>query len=115
MFWEQVIGSTIYDSCCVMSDVALCTAPPIGGPSCKSIAEIGESYLMALTSSFTVFWSAAPLLQGTVDGRRHRGRPHQLWKDNIEEWTGQSMSSLLNVAEDSHLLVAPTTPGRHRF
>ena len=32
------------------------------------------------------------ILQGTVDGRRRKGRPHKSRKDNIEEWTGQSMS-----------------------
>ena len=40
------------------------------------------------------------ILQGSVDGRRHRDRPCKSWKDNIKEWTGQSMSSLLRVAED---------------
>ena len=35
-----------------------------------------------------------------MDGRRRRGRPRKSWKDNIEEWTGQSMSSLLYVAAD---------------
>jgi len=40
------------------------------------------------------------ILQGIVNGGRRRGRPRKLWKDNIEEWTGQSMSSLLRVAED---------------
>ena len=37
------------------------------------------------------------ILQGTVDARRHRGRPRRSWKDNIKEWTGQS---LLHIADD---------------
>ena len=35
-----------------------------------------------------------------MDGRRRRGRPRKSWNDNIKEWTGQSMSSLLRVAKD---------------
>ena len=40
------------------------------------------------------------ILQGTVDGSRRRARPRKSWKDNIKEWTGQSMSSLLRIADD---------------
>ena len=32
-----------------------------------------------------------------LDGWRHRGRPHESWRDDIKEWTGQSMSSLLRI------------------
>ena len=39
--------------------------------------------------------------QGTVGGNRCRGRPRKLWKDNIRKWTGQSMLSLLHIADDS--------------
>ena len=40
------------------------------------------------------------ILQGTVDGSRRTGRPRKSQKDNIKEWTGQSMSSLLRIADD---------------
>ena len=40
------------------------------------------------------------ILLGTVDGSRRRGRPHKSWKDNMKEWTGQSMSSLLHITDD---------------
>ena len=40
------------------------------------------------------------VLQGKVDDNRRRGRLSKSWKDNIEEWTGQSMSSLLCIADD---------------
>ena len=40
------------------------------------------------------------ILQGTVDGRRRRGRPSKSWKDNIKEWTGQSMSTLQHITDD---------------
>ena len=39
--------------------------------------------------------------RGTVYGNRRRGRPPKLWRaNNIEEWTDQSLSSLLRVADD---------------
>ena len=46
------------------------------------------------------------ILWGTVDGsRRCRGRPHKSKTDNIKEWTGQSLSSLLYIADDGSLWV----------
>ena len=41
------------------------------------------------------------VLQVTVYGSRCRGRLRKLWKNNAKEWTGQSMSSLLCIADDS--------------
>ena len=65
------------------------------------------------------------ILQGYVDGRRRRSRKRKSWKDNIKEWAGQSMSSLLRVAEDRRRWAAitaeasvggtSTTPVRHGF
>ena len=65
------------------------------------------------------------ILQGTVDGNRRRGRLRKLWMDNIKEWTGQSMSSLMRIADDrgrfaviaaaASVGVPPTTPGRLRY
>ena len=43
-----------------------------------------------------------------MDGRRRRGKPGKSWKDNIKEWTGQLMSSLLRVAEDRRRWAAIT-------
>ena len=40
------------------------------------------------------------ILKGTVNSSRRRGRPGKLWKDNMKEWTSQSMSSLLRIADD---------------
>ena len=64
------------------------------------------------------------ILQGTVDGRR-RGKPRKSWNDNIKEWTGRSMSSLLPIADDkgrcagiaadASVRVPPTTPGCHGY
>ena len=59
----------------------------------------------------------------TVDGSRRRGRPRKSWKDDIEEWTGQSMSSLLHMMDDRGRSVIATdasvaqktTPQRHGY
>ena len=40
------------------------------------------------------------ILQGILDGSLRRGRPRKSRKDSIKEWTGQSMSSLLGIADD---------------
>ena len=60
------------------------------------------------------------ILQRTVYGSRRRGVRGKSWKDNIKEWTGQSMSSSLRIADDrsrwavitaeASIGVPPTTP-----
>ena len=40
------------------------------------------------------------ILQGTVEGKRRRGRQRKSWMDNIKEWTGCSFQTLLRTAED---------------
>ena len=65
-----------------------------------------------------------PFMMPSYRHRDHvnRGRTTS-WKDNIMEWTGQSLSSLLHVAEDRRWLTAitaeargtPTMPGCHGF
>lgn len=40
------------------------------------------------------------ILQGTVEGKRRRGRQRKSWMDNIKEWTGCSFQTLLRSAED---------------
>ena len=35
-----------------------------------------------------------------MDGIRRRGKPRKSWKDNINEWTAQSMLSLLRITDD---------------
>jgi hypothetical protein len=39
------------------------------------------------------------ILQGTVYGSQRRGGQRKTWIDNIKEWTGLSVSTLLLVAE----------------
>ena len=66
------------------------------------------------------------ILQGTVDGSRHSGRPRKSWKDNMMTTSaGQSLSSLLCIADDrvrwaviaadTSVGVPPTTPWRHGY
>ncbi|KAM4620325.1 histamine receptor H2b [Polymixia lowei] len=40
------------------------------------------------------------ILQGTIEGKRRRGRQRKSWMDNIKEWTGCSFPILLRTAED---------------
>jgi hypothetical protein len=43
------------------------------------------------------------ILQGTVEGKRRRGRQRKSWSDNVTEWTGCNIASLLRQAEDREL------------
>ena len=47
------------------------------------------------------------MLQETVDGSRRIGTPRKTWKDNIKGWVGQSMPSLLCIADDRSRWAAP--------
>ena len=40
------------------------------------------------------------ILQGTVEGRRRRGRPKKSWIDNIAEWTGKSFAETQAMAHN---------------
>ena len=40
------------------------------------------------------------IMQGTVPGKRGRGRPRRAWTDNIREWTGLEGDALLRRAEN---------------
>ena len=43
---------------------------------------------------------AKPILQGTVKGKRKRGRQKKRWEDNIKEWTRMDFASSTRVAEN---------------
>ena len=43
---------------------------------------------------------AKTILQGTVKGKRKRGRQKKRWKDNIKEWTGMDFASSTRAAEN---------------
>ena len=45
---------------------------------------------------------AKTILQGTVQGKRKRGRQRRRWEDNITEWTGKTMGDNLRRAEDKN-------------
>ena len=40
------------------------------------------------------------ILQGTVPGKRARGRQKKRWEDNIREWTGMGLEKTIREAED---------------
>ena len=40
------------------------------------------------------------VLQGTVPGKRKRGRQKKRWEDNIKEWTGLDFNNSQRAAED---------------
>ena len=40
------------------------------------------------------------IIQGTVPGRRARGRPRMVWMDNIKVWTGLSLTETLRSVEN---------------
>ena len=41
---------------------------------------------------------AKTILQGTVKGKRKRGRQKKRWEDNIKEWTGMDFASSTRAA-----------------
>ena len=43
---------------------------------------------------------AKTILQGTVQGKRRRGRQKKKWADNINEWTGRSFASTQALSHD---------------
>ena len=43
------------------------------------------------------------VLQGTVPGKRKRGRQKKRWEDNIREWTGLDFNSSQRAAEDREM------------
>jgi len=43
---------------------------------------------------------AKTVLQGTVQGRRRRGKQRKRWEDNVTEWTGKTLSDNLRKTEN---------------
>ncbi|GFS17316.1 UDP-glucuronosyltransferase 2A1-like [Elysia marginata] len=55
------------------------------------------------------------ILQGTVKGKRRRGRQKKAWCDNIKEWPGMVMCELVRSASDrdawrQKLILLPSDP-----
>ena len=77
---------------------------------CRKIqAAIGEyDELLTLVKKRKLRWFghvsrssglAKTILQGTVKGKRKRGRQKKRWEDNIKEWTGMDFASSTRAAE----------------
>ena len=75
---------------------------------CRKIqTAIGEyDELLTLVKKRKLRWSghvsrssglAKTILQGTVKGKRKRGRQKKRWEDNIKEWTGMDFASSTRV------------------
>ncbi|KAI8502778.1 hypothetical protein Bbelb_194800 [Branchiostoma belcheri] len=43
---------------------------------------------------------AKTILQGTLEGKRRRGRQKKVWLDNIKDWTSLTVPQLLTAAQD---------------
>ena len=63
------------------------------------LLSIVATYLGSATST-SVIRCGKPYLHGTVEGGCCTERLHKSWKDNLKEWTGQSLSSLLYIADN---------------
>jgi hypothetical protein len=40
------------------------------------------------------------IMQGTMPGKRNRGRPRTNWLGNVKEWTGLTMEEMIRLTED---------------
>ena len=78
---------------------------------CRKIqAAIGEyDELLTLVKKWKLRWFghvsrpfglAKTVLQGTLKGKRKRGRQKKRWEDNIKEWTGMDFASSTRAAEN---------------
>jgi len=43
---------------------------------------------------------ALTVLEGSIDGLRHQGRPKRQWMDDMEEWSGCSYIQLKEMSQD---------------
>ena len=76
----------------------------------KIQAAIGKfDELLTLVKKWKQMWfghvsrstgSAKTILQGTVQGKRRKGRQRKRWADNIKGWTGMDFASSTRAAED---------------
>ena len=67
-------------------------APPI---ALRGPAEVKIVWHVSRSSGL-----AKTILQGTVKGKRKRGRQKKRWEDNIKEWTGMDFACSTRAAEN---------------
>ena len=57
------------------------------------------------------------ILQGSIEGKRIRGRPKMQWQDNIVKWTGLDINKVMRAAENregwKQIVTKSTAPLRH--
>ena len=66
---------------------------------------MGKLARMKLQYFGHVTWGSAgnlalTVLEGSIDGLRHQGRPKRQWMDDIEEWSGCSYIQLKEMSQD---------------
>ncbi|GFS25463.1 UDP-glucuronosyltransferase 2A1-like [Elysia marginata] len=85
--------------------------PPAGLYTPEHIQLISEHYSTPVrcsninipqisSTAFSQVLILQTILQGTVEGKRRRGRQKKAWCDNIKEWTGMAMYELVRSASD---------------
>ena len=65
-----------------------------------AIGEYDELLTLIKTRKLRSSGLAKTILQGTVKGKRKRGRQKKRWEDNIKEWTGMDFASSTRAAEN---------------
>ena len=55
---------------------------------------------------------AKTILQGTVKGKRKRGRQKKRWVDNIKEWTAMDFASSTRAVDNRNSSVVPRRPSK---
>jgi len=92
------------------------------GPQEPLLSTIKRRKLMCFGHTTRHNTLAKTILQGTVEGKRRRGRQKKSWVDNIKEWTAQPLQHLLLATQDREAwkkisfassLMSPLRPLRH--
>jgi len=61
-----------------------------------NVSDCTITFLLVYLFKFTI---QLTVLEGSVDGLRHQGRPKRQWMDDIEEWSGCSYIQLKEMSQ----------------
>ena len=62
-----------------------------------NVSDCTITFLLVYLFKFTI---QLTVLEGSVDGLRHQGRPKRQWMDDIEEWSGCSYIQLKELSQE---------------
>ena len=90
----------------------------------KEICQHSELLAMVITKKLRWFGHvmisnsmSKTILQGSIEGKRRRGRPKMQWQDNIVKWTGLDINKTMIAAENregwKQIVTKSTAPLRH--